>query len=128
MFAGSQLHLRNFVSGEPPADASSCPSGCSPANGACACPVQLDQQDGDVDRDGPAGAIGYCIKHAGWHACDPCWRGDFAESSSLHGSKGWAFKSFLSEVLGLCYLLVLKLKYSNRIHVPNLGAPKDILL
>ncbi|CAL1161568.1 unnamed protein product [Cladocopium goreaui] len=38
--------LGNFVSGEPPADTSSCPSGCTAAVGACACPVQLDQQDG----------------------------------------------------------------------------------
>lgn len=38
--------LGNYVSGEPPLDATTCPSGCTSTAGACACPVQLDQQDG----------------------------------------------------------------------------------
>ncbi len=39
-----QNELRNYVSGEPPLDATTCPSGCTSTAGACACPVQLDQQ------------------------------------------------------------------------------------
>lgn len=30
---------------------------------------------------------------AGWHACDPCWRGCLAESSCVHGQKGGCSKN-----------------------------------
>ena len=100
-----QNELRNYVSGEPPLDATTCPSGCTSTAGACACPVQLDQQvlPGLCEVasitwiSGPSVVSPFhlfdCDVAAGWHACDPCWRGCLAESSRVHGQKGGCIKN-----------------------------------